>query len=99
MSAFFPTSKLPIVSDRPIAWAALIVVAVKTSSGVIPMLRQPKFIINCSESVGDEPGLASVDNATGTPISIIYQARAYSYIKKKAVQGSKTPIKAFSAII
>src|SRR5690349_9772655 len=80
------------------AWAALIVHAVRTSAGVIFIVRHARFIIKGNDSVGDDPGLRSVERATGTPASIIFLAFAGFSIKKNAVPGNKTAITPLLAI-
>ena len=64
---FLCASREPTCSPRFSAYAALIVVVVNTSSNVIPICIQAKFIIKGRLIVGDDPGLKSVDIATGTP--------------------------------
>ena len=75
-SACLPGSSEPTSSARPIARAALIVTAARTSSGVIRRFRQAAVIARGRLAVGDVPGLKSVPIATGTPRSMNVRAGA-----------------------
>ena len=69
MSAFLPTSSVPVVSPRPSARAAWRVAPASASSGVRPNSVQAMFSISSSEPTGALPGLLSLATAIGTLFS------------------------------
>ena len=83
-----PPSSEPISPASPSAWAALIVTAARTSSGVIRSRRHAAVIASGRLAVGDVPGLKSVPIATGTPRSMKARAGAWwSFIRNQVVTG------------
>src|ERR1051325_9689425 len=81
----------PIVSERRMAWAALIVEAAIASAGVSFMVRQANAITNCMDSFQVVPGLQSVARARIPSASMILRAGVYSYsAKPNGVHGNDT---------
>ena len=73
------------------AAAALRVIAVIASSGVIPSIEQPSAAVNWRFPVGEEPGLKSDASATAQPASIMARASGLEASRRKRlVVGSST---------
>ena len=73
------------------------VTAVRASAGVILSKTQPRLTMRGSDMVGEEPGLKSVDRATGTPASISRLAGAGSSPRNNPVPGRRTAVVPASA--
>ena len=81
------------------AAAPLSVTAVSTSSGVSLYFRHPRLMTNCILRHGQEPGLKSVDMATGTPAFTISRAGANAAPRLKLVAGSRHAITPLFAML
>src|SRR6266508_531190 len=91
MSACFPTSIEPIVSDLRMACAELIVEAAMASAGVNFIVRQASAMTNCIDSFQVVPRLQSVASARIPSASMILRAGVYSHsAKPNGVQGNDT---------